>query len=580
MDAPEAASIALYTNHLLFCRAEIMTTVRRNRFALSLIAIVAAFGFTLLVRQPLLVGAAATNDSVAAPWQSAPPSPTISEKDRLAELARRREETLRRMSPETFMILFSAEPKIYTNDVDYHYRQENNLYYLTGIRQNGAVLVLLPGARRTREILFMPARDPRFETWNGKMMSSAEARHRSGIAEVRDAKRLNGFLAWLMPPAAGSLAARGPLQNPDEQEAIAWQEDFGAIRQAVQNGQAELRLLTPPGRDLREYRQEHELAAQLRTSIPGLKITPAHSIFADQRLVKSPWELRLLQHAVDITAEAFSRVFAMARPGLYEYEVQAEFEYTFRRRNADNWGYPCIVGAGTNATTLHYITSQDRLDDQSLMLMDCAAEYDHYTADITRTIPINGRFTPEQAEIYRIVYDAQMASIRRIRPGNLVGTVMDPKSATTSVQGVTAEIIKEGLHRLGLITSKENNEFRIWYMHGSSHWIGMNVHDVGDYRTPLAPGMVLTVEPGIYIRPDALDVLPKTPENERFIAAVRPAFEKYKGIGVRIEDDVLVTEGDPKVMSSRIPSKLEDVESAMARLSQSSGRGSARSGSR
>jgi Xaa-Pro aminopeptidase len=132
---------------------------------------------------------------------------------------------------------------------------------------------------------------------------------------------------------------------------------------------------------------------------------------------------------------------------------------------------------------------------------------------------------------------------------------------------VTAEIIKEGLLRLGLITSKENSEFRVWYMHGSSHWIGMNVHDVGSYQTPLAPGMVLTVEPGIYIRPDALDQLPQTPENQRFIAAVRPAFEKYKGIGVRIEDDILVTEGAPRVMSSRIPSRLDEVEAVIARLS-------------
>lgn len=501
-------------------------------------------------------------------WQVAPQSPEVPEAERLAELRRRREATLSKMSPESVMVLFSAEPRIYTNDVDYHYRQENNLYYLTGIRQNGAVLVLIPGAKRMREILFMPPRDPRYETWNGRMLSLDEARAQSGISEVWDAGQLTGLLAWLMPSGAPAFAARSPLQGPDEKRAAAWQDDFATLRQAALVDQVQLYLLTPPGRDLREYRQEHELMGRLATTAPKIKVLSGHPIFAELRLVKSPLELRLLQHAVDITSEAFHRVFAMARPGLYEYEVQAEFEYTFRRRNADNWGYPCIVGAGANATTLHYITSQDRLADESLILMDCAAEYDHYTADITRTIPINGRFTPAQAEIYRIVYDAQMASIKRIRPGNLVGSVMDPRTATNSVQGVTAEIVKEGLYRLGLITSKDNNEFRTWYMHGSSHWIGMNVHDVGGYRTPLAPGMVLTVEPGIYIRPDALDVLPKTPENERFIAAVRPAFEKYKGIGVRIEDDILVTEGEPKIMSSRIPSRLEEVEATIARLNQ------------
>src|SRR6185436_20063524 len=258
----------------------------------------------------------------------------------------------------------------------------------------------------------------------------------------------------------------------------------------------------------------------------------------------------LLQQAVDISSEAFHRVLAIAAPGLYEYEVQAEFEYTFRRRNADNWGYPCIVGGGTNATTLHYITSQDRIADDSLLLMDCAAEYDHYSADITRTLPVHAKFSQAQADIYRIVYDAQMAAIDRVRPGNRIGTRRDPQLTADTVHGKAVEVVKEGLFKLGLITSKENDEYRVWFMHGTSHWLGMNVHDVGDYSLPLAPGMVLTVEPGIYLRPDALDVLPKTPEWERFARTVRPAFEKYKGIGVRIEDDVLVTEGAPKVMSA------------------------------
>jgi Xaa-Pro aminopeptidase len=293
-----------------------------------------------------------------------------------------------------------------------------------------------------------------------------------------------------------------------------------------------------------------------------LKYKPAAPIFAELRQIKSEWEQKLLQHAVDITAEAFHRVFAATAPAMYEYEIQAEFEYTFRRRNADNWGYPCIVGAGPNATTLHYITSQDRLDDGSLLLMDCAAEYDHYTADITRTLPINGKFTKEQAEIYRIVYEAQTEAIKLARTGNFMSG-MDPAN---TVHGRSTQVIKEGLLRLGLITSKDNSEYRTWFMHGTSHWLGMNVHDVGVPGKALAPGMVFTVEPGIYIRPDALDVLPKTPENEKFIKAVRPAFEKYKGIGVRIEDDVMVTTGEPVVMSAGIPRKLEEVEATMAKL--------------
>jgi Xaa-Pro aminopeptidase len=401
------------------------------------------------------------------------------------------------------------------------------------------------------------------------MMSFEEARARSGIKDVRNIRLLYPFLAFIAPRAEQALAKRDPIPKVTEALKEQWKEEFHNLIQAVAADRAGLYLLTPNGRlELREYRKEHEFAGQISSSAAGFKIKNAHRIFAELRLRKSEWELKLMQHAVDITSEAFHRVFAAVAPAMYEYEIQAEFEYTFRRRNADNWGYPCIIGAGRNATTLHYNTSQERLDDGSLLLMDCAAEYDHYTADITRTLPINGKFTKEQGEIYNIVYEAQTASIRAVRPGNSVNTRHDPNISPESVHGRSVEVIKEGLLRLGLITSKSNNEYRTWFMHGTSHWLGMNVHDVGDYSKPLAPGMVLTVEPGIYIRPDALEVLAKNPENERFIKAVRPAFEKYKGIGVRIEDDVLVTEGEPKVMSRAIPSRLEDVEAAMTRLKQ------------
>ncbi|QQS45272.1 MAG: aminopeptidase P family protein [Acidobacteriota bacterium] len=497
-------------------------------------------------------------------WQIAPPPPAIAEAERIEELRSRRAEVARRIGDNGILILFSAEPRVYTNDVDYHYRQENNLYYLTGIRQQGVTLVMIPGAKKTREILFMPERNPLFETWNGRMLGFEEGRRLSGISEVRDVRQMNSFLSFLAPRGEQAFSRGGSVKPAADAEQ--WRDDFGVIIDRIKADSADLHLLIPTGRDLREYRQEHDFAGRITEAKAGLTVKSAHPIFAGLRLIKSPWELKLMQHAVDITAEAFHRVFAAAAPSMYEYEIQAEFEYTFRRRNADNWGYPCIVGAGPNATTLHYITSQDRLDDGSLLLMDCAAEYDHYTADITRTLPISGKFTREQADIYRIVYDAQMESIRAVRPGNTVNTRRDPKISPESVHGRSVEVIKEGLLKLGLITSKENNEYRTWFMHGTSHWLGMNVHDVGDYSTPLAPGMVLTVEPGIYIRSDALDVLPKTPENERFIKAVRPAFEKYKGIGVRIEDDVLVTESGPKVLSGRIPSKLEEVEATMQRL--------------
>ena len=538
-----------------------------NSRRLGVVAFALTLAVLILTALPAAKRVEATSSAPEA-WRIAPPAPKIAEAEWLAELAKRRQEAMKRMGDKSIMVLFSTEPRIYTYDVDYHYRQENNLYYLTGINQDGAALVLIPGAKKTKEILFVPKRDPRRETWTGHMLSNDEARGRSGVQEVWDMQLLNGFLATLAPKAEAAIAKRGPAAKPNAELLAQWQSEFQNFIEAANSDQAEIYLLTPPNRDLREYRQEHEFAENLKAANAGLKLKSAHPIFAELRVVKSPWEIKLLQHAADITAEAFHRVFAVASPGMFEYEIQAEFEYTFKRRGADNWGYPCIVGAGANATTLHYITNQERLADDSLLLMDCAAEFDHYTADITRTLPINGKFTTEQADIYRIVYEAQTASINRVRAGNIVGAVFDASSNTKSVQGVTAEVIKEGLFKLGLITSKDNNEFRTWFMHGTSHWIGMNVHDVGDYRQPLQPGMVLTVEPGIYIRPDALDWLPKTPENERFIKAVRPAFEKYKGIGIRIEDDILVTTGDPVNMSASIPRKLEEVEATMSKLKQ------------
>ena len=529
---------------------------------LALCALVGAVEFVGVKR------AAAQNGVDAQLWKIAPPPPQISESARLAELAARRQAVNRRLGENGVLILFSSEPRVYANDVDYHYRQENNLYYLTGIKQGGITLLLIPGAKTVREILFVPRRDPWQETWTGRMMSFDEVRARSGVATVWDAELLNSFLATLAPRATTALAARGPIKTPEAEQLKAWRDDFAPVMDKVRADKGDLFMLVPSERESREYRTEQSFAAGLAQLSTGLSIRNAGPIFAELRLRKSPWELQIMQQAVDISSEAFHRVFAMAAPGMYEYEVQAEFEYTFRRRNADNWGYPCIVGANANATTLHYITSQDKLDNNSLLLMDCAAEYDHYTADITRTLPINGKFTKEQADIYRIVYDAHLEAIKRVRAGNKVGTRRDAQIPPETVHGRAVEVVKEGLLKLGLITSKENEEYRVWFMHGTSHWLGMNVHDVGDYSTPLAPGMVLTVEPGIYLRPDALDVLPKTPEWEKFAKAVRPAFEKYKGIGVRIEDDVLVTDGEPKVMSAAIPIKLEEIEAIMARLKQ------------
>ena len=282
----------------------------------------------------------------------------------------------------------------------------------------------------------------------------------------------------------------------------------------------------------------------------------ATPVFDKLRRVKSPREIEILQHAVDITAEAFHRAYAYSVPGTPEYEIQAQFEFTFLRRNA-HWGYPCIVGSGVNATTLHYESNKDTMKDGDLILMDDAAEFDQYSVDVTRTIPVNGKFSKAQADIYRLVYEAQQAAFSKAKPGH----------PAADIQGAVTEAFKKGLFALGLITDPASDaQAKIWSIHGVSHGIGLNVHDP-DGRE-LQPGMAITVEPGLYFRPDALDNLPKTPEMESFKAAVRPAFEKYKGIGVRIEDDVLVTNGEAKVLSAGIPSKLEEIEATIAKLRQ------------
>jgi Xaa-Pro aminopeptidase len=463
-----------------------------------------------------------------------PPAPTFTDAERQAELARRRREVEAKMADKSILILFSAEPKLYTNDVDYVFRQENNLYYLTNLKQGNATLVITKDGNTVSEFLFIPRRNPRRETWNGKMYSDDEAANVSGIKAIVDAAELPEFLNAVKSKAPFNAKAGGAAAS---------------VPQTVY-------LLLPDSEadsdGLREFRVENEFSKALS----GYKVENAQPVFADLRHIKSPFELKLLQHAIDITTEAQMRSMAMARDAKMEYEVQAEVEYTFRRRNADFWGYPSIVGCGPNATTLHYEESQGPVKPGSLLLMDVGAEYDHYTADVTRTFPVNGKFTKEQADIYRIVYDAQEAVAKAAKPGTTMA----------ELGKVAADVISDGLLKLGLITDKK--QYGMFYMHGLGHWLGMNVHDVGRYGVPLRPGMVFTNEPGIYVRADTLDYLPDTPEAKAFADRVRPAFEKYKNIGVRIEDDMLVTPTGVEWMTKNLPRKLEDIESFMASASK------------
>jgi Xaa-Pro aminopeptidase len=504
-------------------------------------------------------------------WKTAPVPPASWQRDRVADLKARRKAVLDQIGDHAVLILYAAEPRNYANDVDWPFRQENDFFYLTGLTQPGATLVLVPGAGKMREIVFLPRPVPARETWTGHMLTSSEAREISGIQDVFDASLFNAFLSSLVPRArtvlaeADTAAGRGGRggrgaragDGTPPADVPVWSMEFAKPIEYAAQQQLQLYMILPARPNAVEYRREQEFAGKLASVGAGLGIKDASSIFNNLRRVKSQREIDILQHAVDITAEAFQRAYAYAVPGTPEYEIQAQFEFTFLRRNA-HWGYPCIVGSGANATTLHYEANKDTMKNGDLLLMDDAAEFDQYSVDVTRTIPVNGKFTREQAEIYRMVWEAQQAGFSMAKPGH----------PASDIQGAANDVFKQGLYKLGLITNPASDaEMKIWFNHGISHGIGLNVHDPGGAE--LQPGMVITVEPGLYFRPDALDNLPKTPEMEKFKEAVRPAFEKYKGIGVRLEDDVLITNGAPKVISAAIPSKLEEVETTIAKLRQS-----------
>lgn len=452
-----------------------------------------------------------------------PPAPHFTDAERQAELHRRRTAVEAKMADNSLMILLSAEPKIYTNDVDYPYRQENNLYYLTNLKQKGAVIVLSKKAGKASEFVFLPKRNPENETWNGHMYSAVEASMISGIKDIRDAEAWPAFLKLIQQKATSRYQSIYLLKALPENS-----DDDGGER---------------------EFRREHTLSKQLN----GYKIEDPYSIFAELRQIKSPYEQQMLQHAIDISIEAHEQAWIAAGSVKMEYELQAAAENIFRKRNADFWGYPSIVGCGPNATTLHYEESQSRVIPNGLCLMDVGAEYEHYTADVTRTFPVSGKFSKEEADIYQIVYDAQDAVAKAAKPGV---SILELSSAAENV-------IKDGLLRLGLITEKDSSQVRLFYMHDFGHWLGMNVHDVSSGWT-LAPGMTFTNEPGVYVRADALDYLPDTPENRAFKEKIRPAFEKYKNIGVRIEDDMLVTNTGVRWMTAKLPRKMSDIEAFIA----------------
>lgn len=376
---------------------------------------------------------------------------------------------------------------------DSDFRQDNDFFYLTGLETPDSWLVLIAGEDGSREArLFLPQRDTASERWTGpKLGPGPEAEELTGIENVLPADDAERDITRLVfgrssPVWSGGLFVRRGPGTPEAESALVSELTFRSTG--------------------RPY-AVHDIGY----------------VIAQERLIKDDDEMRRLRRAIDITAEAQREAMATIQPGMQEYQIEAIIEYVFRRNGAERVGFPSIVGAGVNSTTLHYDKSRGPLEAGDLIIMDIGAEFGYYSADVTRTAPVSGRFSERQRALYQLVLDTQQAAIDSVRPGMTVGRLN--RIARTYMQEHSGDLCLPG-------------DCTQYFVHGLAHWLGMDVHDVGDYRTPLAPGMVLTIEPGLYA----------------------PA----ERIGIRIEDDVLVTENGPEVLSRMAPRDADDIEELMS----------------
>jgi len=409
----------------------------------------------------------------------------------------------------------TAAHKVRNHDSEYRFRPESDFWYLTGFDEPEAALLLLPGTPggdAPRSVLFLRDKDREREIWTGRRLGVAAAPAALGVDEAR------------------------PYEN-------LWDELPGLLKN---HERLVYRTGTDPARDARVLEALHKARQAARGNIaPPQALLDVAPTLHEQRLFKTAEELELLRRAARITREAHLECMRAARPGISEAELDALLEYTFRRRGSSGPAYTPIVAGGVNACILHYVENDQPLVDGELCLIDAGAEFDFYASDVTRTFPVNGRFSADQRALYQLVLDAQLAAIAHVRPGHTF----------VSVHERTLEILCAGLLRLGLlqgtlaeVLAKES--YRRFYMHRTSHWLGLDVHDCGAYQAEgrsraLEPGMLLTVEPGLYVA-----------EDDTTVEA------RWRGIGIRIEDDVLVTAQGCEVLTDGIPKTVDEVEAA------------------
>ena len=430
----------------------------------------------------------------------------------LQEFKRRRTALMRLMGTGSIAIVPSASEKIRNRDVTYPFRQDSDFWYLTGFDEPDAVAVLIPGRKAGDYILFCRERDPERETWNGHRTGTAGALEEYGAADAFPIGDLDDILPGLIESCDSVFYTMGANAAFD-QRMMGWLNELRA------NGRTGART-------------------------PGEFVALEHLLY-DLRLFKSRSESGAMKHAAKISMEAHRRAMRLARPGLYEYEVEAEILHQFRAHGTRE-AYGSIVGSGANSCTLHYVTNDRQMQDGDLLLIDAGCEYGYYASDITRTFPVNGHFNAAQRAIYDLVLTAQKAGIDACRAGNRFNA---PHDAT--VQAITRGLIKLGLLKGTPAKLIKEGAYSKFYKHRAGHWLGLDVHDVGDYKIAgewreLEPGMVLTIEPGIYI-----------PSGTQGVA------KKWWNIGVRIEDDVLIARKGPDVLTGALIKEAKDIEDWM-----------------
>ncbi|HHO59692.1 MAG TPA: Xaa-Pro aminopeptidase [Thiotrichales bacterium] len=426
--------------------------------------------------------------------------------------AQRRKQLMRMMGDNSVAILPAAPVLIRNRDVEHSFRQDSDFLYLSGFNEPEAVIVLIPGRKQGQFVMFCRSRDKLKETWNGRRYGQEGVIEHFGADEAYPIDELEEHLPAMMAHCESVYYTMGLRPEFDK-------------------------LVMKCVNDLR-------MQSRRGASAP-YEFVSLEYLLHDMRLFKGREEISLMRKAAKISVQAHIRAMQVCQPGMNEGELEAEFLHAFRKNGA-GWAYPSIVGGGENACILHYTENNRPLQDKTLVLIDAGAEYEGYAADITRTFPVNGRFTAPQKEIYELVLQAQEAAIKQVKPGNHWN---DPHNAAVRV-------LTKGMVELGLLKGKVNElikqgKYMKYYMHRTGHWLGMDVHDVGDYKVDekwrlLEPGMVLTVEPGLYISHGSRGA------------------RRWWDIGVRIEDDIVVTRDGCDFLTKGLPRTVEEVEAVMA----------------